>query len=138
VTIYSPIQMACDLPEHYEKYPDAFEFIKEVGVDWETTKVLDGAIGEFVTIARKEKGTGNWFIGSVTNENSRDITLKLDFLEPGQTYLAKIYKDGKDADYKTNPESYEISSLNVTNKSTIQAHLASGGGLAVSLLKVKS
>ena len=138
VTIYSPVQMACDLPAHYEKYPDAFEFIKEVGVDWETTKVLDGAIGEFVTIARKEKGTGNWFIGSVSNENSRDVSLKLDFLDAGQQYTAKIYKDGVDADYKTNPESYSIETLNVTPESSIHARLAPGGGLAVSIVKVKS
>ena len=137
VTIYSPVQMACDLPEHYEKYPDAFEFIKEVGVDWETTKVLNADIGQYITVARKEKGSGDWFIGAITNEQPRSVSLKLDFLDPGQAYLAKIYRDGKDAHYKTNPESYSIESISVTSESTIEAQLAAGGGMAVTILKVK-
>jgi len=137
VTIYSPVQMACDLPAHYEKYPDAFQFIKDVGVDWETTKVLDGEIGEFVTIARKEKGSGNWFIGSVTNEKPRAVSIKLDFLDPNQTYQAKIYRDGKDAHYRTNPESYAIESISVTSANTIEAQLSPGGGLAVTIFNVK-
>lgn len=135
VTIYSPMQMACDLPENYEKYPDAFEFIKEVGVDWETTKVLDAEIGQKITVARKEKGTGNWFIGAITNENPRDISVQLDFLDEGVTYLAKIYKDGSNADYKTNPEAYQILKREVKKGDEIKAHLASSGGMAVSLFK---
>ncbi|HEY3386413.1 MAG TPA: glycoside hydrolase family 97 protein [Saprospiraceae bacterium] len=138
VTIYSPVQMACDLPAHYEKYPDAFSFIKEVGVDWETTKVLDGEIGEFVTIARKEKGSGDWFVGAITNEQPRSLDMKLDFLDVGQSYTAKIYRDGDDADYKTNPESYVIETVNVTSHSTIKAKLAPGGGVAISIFKARS
>lgn len=137
VIIYSPVQMACDLPEHYEKYPDAFEFIKEVGVDWETTKVLHAEIGQYITIARKEKGSGDWFIGAITNEQPRNVEVKLDFLDPHQAYLAKIYRDGKDAHYKTNPESYSIESINVTSESTIEAQLAASGGMAVTIFKVK-
>lgn len=138
VTIYSPVQMACDLPEHYEKYPDAFEFIKEVGVDWETTKVLGGEIGAYVTIARKERDTGNWFIGSITNEEERNVTIKFDFLDPGQPYLAKVYRDGDDAHYKTNPESYTIESLSVTAHDSLTIKLAAGGGMAMTIYKVKS
>lgn len=138
VTIYSPVQMACDLPEHYEKYPDAFNFIKEVGVDWETTKVLDGEIGEFIITARKERGSGDWFVGSITNEKARDVSIKLDFLDPNEQYLAKVYKDGATADYKTNPESYAIESISVTSASIITARLAPGGGLAITIFKVKS
>ena len=138
VTIYSPVQMACDLPEHYEKYPDAFNFIKEVGVDWETTKILNGEIGEFITTARKEKGSGDWFVGAITNEKSRDISFKLDFLDPNEQYLAKMYKDGPTADYKTNPESYVIESVSVTSASIVEAKLAPGGGLAMTIFKVKS
>jgi alpha-glucosidase len=137
VTIYSPVQMACDLPQHYEKYPDAFNFIKEVGVDWETTKVLDGEIGEFITTARKERGSDDWFVGSITNEKARDVSIKLDFLDPDEQYLAKVYKDGPTADYKTNPESYVIESISVTSTSIINARMAPGGGLAISLFKVK-
>ena len=138
VTIYSPVQMACDLPEHYEKYPDAFNFIKEVGVDWETTKIVDGEIGEFITTARKERGSGNWFIGSITNEKPRDVSIKLDFLDPNEQYDAKIYRDGDTADYKTNPESYKIETVSVSSTGTIKARLAPGGGLAVSIFKTKN
>lgn len=137
VIIYSPVQMACDLPAHYEKYPDAFEFIKEVGVDWETTKVLNADIGQYITVARKEKGSGDWFVGAITNEQPRKVSVKLDFLDTNQAYLAKIYRDGKDAHYKTNPESYSIESISVTSESTIEAQLAASGGMAVTIFKVK-
>ena len=138
VTMYSPMQMACDLPEHYEKYPDAFEFIKEVGVDWETTKILEAKIGEYITTAREERNTGNWFIGSITNENSREVTIHFDFLEKGQGYNLKIYKDGADADYQSNPESYSIETRTINSSDSITVHLARGGGVAMSLLKVRS
>jgi alpha-glucosidase len=127
--------MACDLPENYEKYPDAFQFIKEVGVDWETTKVLDAEIGQKITVARKEKGTGNWFVGAITNEKPRDVSITLDFLEPNTTYMAKIYKDGEHADYKENPEDYVIEKREVKMGDVINAHLASSGGMAISLFK---
>ncbi len=138
VTIYSPMQMACDLPEHYERYPDAFAFIKEVGVDWETTRVLDGAIGEHLTVARKERGTDNWFLGSITNETPREVTLDFDFLDPGQLYYAKIYRDGEQAHYETNPEDYTVETRYFQRGDSLTCQLAAGGGLAISLLAVEA
>ena len=135
VTMYSPMQMACDLPENYAKYPDAFEFIKQVGVDWETTKVINAAIGEHLTIARKEKGTGNWFVGGITNEESRTMDIEFDFLEAGRTYTATIYKDATDAHYKTNPESYVIEKVEVVKGDKLTVELAEGGGFAISLIR---
>ena len=134
VTMYSPMQMACDLPENYAKYPDAFEFIKQVGVDWETTKVINAAIGEHLTIARKEKGTGNWFVGGITNEESRTMDIEFDFLEAGEVYAATIYKDGKEANYKTNPEDFVIETLDIKKGDKITVNLAAGGGFAISLM----
>lgn len=132
VVLYSPLQMAADLPENYEGHP-AFQFIRDVGVNWDETKVLDGEIGEFVTIARKERDTGNWFVGSVTDENEREVTISLSFLDVDKTYRAVIYKDGKDADYKKNPTSYEIENKEVTSNDELKIHLAPGGGFALSL-----
>lgn len=134
VVIYSPIQMACDLPENYEGHP-ALQFIREVGVDWEQTRVLNGEVGDFVTIAREEKGTGNWFLGSITDENARQIEIAFDFLEEGQTYQARIYKDGPEADYKTNPKAIDIQSIEINKQTVLKFNLARGGGLAISLLK---
>jgi hypothetical protein len=133
VVIYSPIQMAADLPENYEGHP-AFQFIRDVGVNWDETKVLDGEIGEFVTIARKERETGNWFVGSVTDENAREITIPLSFLDEGKTYRATIYKDGADAHWDKNPTSYEIENKEVTMTDELQIKLAPGGGVAISLM----
>jgi alpha-glucosidase len=135
VTMYSPMQMACDLPENYAKYPDAFEFIKQVGVDWETTKVLNAAIGEHLTIARKEKGTGNWFVGGITNEANRIIELDFDFLEADEQYTATIYRDSEEAHYKTNPESYVIETVDIEKGQQMSVTLAAGGGFAISLIK---
>ncbi len=132
VVIYSPIQMACDLPENYENKP-AFQFIKDVGVDWEQTKVLNGEIGDFVTITRQEKETGNWFVGSITDEEKREITISFDFLEAGKEYEAAIYKDGKDAHWNDNPLSFEIENIIITNNTKQTFSLAKGGGLAISL-----
>ncbi|MBQ4821375.1 glycoside hydrolase family 97 protein [Aquimarina sp. MMG016] len=136
VVIYSPIQMACDLLEHYNEQP-AFQFIKDVGVDWEQTKVLNGEVGDFVTIARQERKTGNWFVGAITDENQRDIKLNFDFLEPEKEYEAKIYKDGSNAHWNDNPTSIDIETkvINSTSKETIM--LAPGGGLAISLIPKK-
>ena len=138
VVIYSPIQMACDLPEHYmingEIHP-AFKFISDVGVDWEASKVLDGEIADHVTIARKEKGSDNWFVGGVTDENSRKQSVAFDFLDEGSTYTATVYQDAADAHFDTNPEAYEIKSMEVTNASNIEIDLAPGGGFAISLMK---
>jgi hypothetical protein len=138
VVIYSPIQMACDLPEHYiinGKIHPAFKFISDVGVDWESSRVLDGEIADHVTIARKEKGSGNWFVGGITDENNRKQTVNFDFLEDGISYTATIYKDRADAHYDTNPEAYEIQAMEVTNASSVEIDLAPGGGFAISLIK---
>ncbi len=134
VVIYSPIQMAADLPKNYEGNP-ALQFIKDVGVNWQKTKILNGEIGEFVTIARQERKTGNWFLGSITNKNKRDLNVKLNFLDSGVKYKATIYEDGKNADYKNNPTSINIRAIIVDNSSNLKLHLASGGGTAISFIK---
>jgi len=136
VVIYSPIQMACDLPENYAGQP-AFQFIKDVGVDWEQTVVLNGEVGDFVTIAREERGTGNWFVGSVTDENKRDIEINFNFLPAGVNYRAKIYRDGPRAHYRDNPRDIVIEELTFTNETVKIVTLAPGGGLAISLMPVK-
>lgn len=134
VVIYSPVQMASDLPEHYEHHLDAFQFIKDVAADWETTRVLGGEIGEHVSVARQARNSKNWFIGSITNDEARQVDMKLDFLAANTTYVATIYKDGKDADYAKNPGSYEIVKQEVSAGDTISVRLAPGGGAAISLL----
>jgi hypothetical protein len=135
VVIYSPIQMACDLPQNYEGNP-ALQFIRDVGVDWEQSKVLNGEIGDFVTIARQEKNTGNWFVGSITDEEKRNITIDFDFLDPSKEYEATIYKDAADAHWKSNPTGYEIENTIITKETEKSFLLAEGGGLAISL-KIK-
>lgn len=134
VVIYSPIQMACDLPENYENQP-AFQFIRDVGVDWDKTVVLNGEVGDFVTIARKERETGNWFVGGITDENARDIDIDFEFLDEGVDYEAIIYKDAADANYKENPTAISIENIDVKKGSTLSVHLAEGGGFAISLMK---
>lgn len=136
VTMYSPLQMAADLPENYEKHLDAFQFIKDVPLDWQTSKYLEAEPGDYLTIARKDKHSESWFVGAITDENPRKTELKLDFLSPNTTYKATIYKDGKDAHWKTNPKSYEITTQNVTSKSKLQLVLASSGGVAMSIVPV--
>ena len=133
VVIYSPLQMAADLIDNYKNHP-AFQFIEEVPVNWEQTKVLNGEVGDFVTIARQERGSDNWFVGSITDENPRDITLTLDFLSPDLTYKATLYKDAPDAHWDTNPTAYEIEELEINANSTLSVHLAAGGGMALSLI----
>jgi alpha-glucosidase len=132
VIIYSPMQMACDLPENYEGHP-AFKFIKDVATDWETTKVLEAKIGEYVTIARKQRNSENWFLGTITNENSRKTTIKFDFLSPGKTYSATVYKDDVKTDYLKNPTAYKIEKLKITSESTLDLALATSGGAAISI-----
>lgn len=132
VTIYSPLQMAADLPENYEKYPDAFQFIKDVEVDWDDTKILEAEPGNYITIARKTKGKETWFLGAITDENSRKTELKLDFLTPGKKYKAIIYEDAKDAHWENNPKAYKIRTIQVTAKTKIKLNLAAGGGTAIS------
>lgn len=135
VTLYSPLQMAADLPENYEKYPDAFQFIKDVAVDWQDTKVLEAEPGDYITIARKAKGSENWFMGAITDENARTTSVDLNFLTPGKKYKAIIYKDGKTAHWQKNPISYEISTQEVTSKTKLKLVLAPSGGCAVSFVQ---
>lgn len=133
VVIYSPVQMAADLPQNYEGHP-AFQFIRDVGIDWEQSKVLDGEIGEFITIARQERGTGNWFLGSITNEEGREVLIETSFLEPGITYRATLYQDAPDAHWMDNPTAFIIESQDVTAESRLGIKLAPGGGVAISFI----
>ncbi|MDK2843063.1 MAG: glucan 1,4-alpha-glucosidase, partial [Anaerophaga sp.] len=137
VTMYSPLQMAADLPETYNKYLDAFQFIKDVPVEWDDTKVLEAEPGDYITYARKEKGTGNWFVGRTNDEEPRVSNISFDFLEPGKRYVATIYSDKKDAHYKKNPKAYDIRKYIVTSKSRLTQKCAPGGGYAISLFEVK-
>jgi len=134
VVIYSPVQMACDLPENYEGQP-ALQFIRDVGVDWEETNVLNGEVGDYVTIARKERETGNWFVGGITDENAREITIDFDFLDYGVDYEAIIYKDAEDSHYKNNPTAINIEEIDISPGSSLTIPLAEGGGFAISLMK---
>ena len=136
VTIYSPLQMVADLPENYDAKPDAFQFIKDVPVDWDDTKILEAEPGDYVTIARKEKGKDNWFIGAITDESERSSTISLDFLTKGKKYTAIVYADAKDADWKTNPEAYTIKKITVDNNSKLELNLAPGGGCAISIMSL--
>ena len=137
VVMYSPLQMACDLPENYERHLDAFQFIKDVAVDWDDTKILSAEPGDYIHTARKAKGSENWFVGGVTDENARDFTVDFSFLEKGKKYEATIYEDGKNADYVKNPQAYHIYKKVVTNGSKIKVHLARSGGYAISLKPIK-
>jgi hypothetical protein len=137
VTMYSPLQMAADLIENYEKHMDAFQFIKDVAADWENSKILEAEPGDYITIARKAKGKDRWFVGAITDENPRSTTVSLDFLPTDRKYKATIYEDGKDADWQKNPQSYSIRTVDVTYKSKLKLTLAPGGGTAISILPVK-
>ena len=136
VTMYSPLQMAADLPENYERFADAFQFIKDVPVDWDDTRILEAEPGDYITIARKKKGEDEWFIGGITDENKRVSNIRLNFLDPGKNYIATIYADGEDADWKTNPTSYQIKDREVTAADTLSVVMAKGGGQAVSFIPV--
>ena len=133
VVIYSPIQMAADLPENYEDQP-AFQFIRDVGVDWEQSMTLNGEVGDYVSIAREEKNTGNWFVGGITDEEARTMTIDFDFLEEGKTYEASFYKDAKDAHYKNNPTAIDIEKTEITKGMSKTFQLKEGGGFAISLM----
>jgi glucan 1,4-alpha-glucosidase len=137
VTMYSPLQMAADLIEHYNQFPDAFQFIKDVALDWENSIYLEAEPGDYITVARKAKGTNNWFIGNVNGESPRTSNIKLDFLDKGKKYTATIYADGKGAHYKTNPQSYVIRKMTVTNTTKLSQLSASGGGYAISIIENK-
>lgn len=136
VTLYSPLQMAADVPENYMRYADAFRFIKDVAVDWDESCYLAAEPGEYIIAARREKGGQRWFVGGVTNEDARTMTVDFSFLTKGQKYMATIYADAKDADYETNPEKYVISRRVVTAKDKEKIFMARGGGFAISLMPV--
>ena len=135
VVIYSPVQMAADLVEHYEEKPEALQFIRDVGVDWQQSKVLNGEVGDYVTIARQERETKNWFVGGITDENEREMTIKFDFLDSDKNYNATIYKDAEDAHWDLNPEAYEKESVVLTNESELTFVLKPGGGFAMSIIQ---
>lgn len=134
ITMYSPLQMAADLPENYLKHMDAFQFIKDVAVDWSATTILDAEPGDFITIARRAKNSKNWFVGSITDENERMSTIRLDFLEKGKKYEATIYKDAPNADYAINPEAYLIEKKQVDANTVLSINMAKGGGYAISIM----
>ena len=136
VTLYSPLQMAADVPENYMRYADAFRFIKDVAVDWDESRYLAAEPGEYIIAARREKGGQRWFVGGVTNEDARTMTVDFSFLTKGQKYMATIYADAKDADYETNPEKYVITRRVVTAKDKEKIFMARGGGFAISLMPV--
>ncbi|SNC76725.1 Glycosyl-hydrolase 97 C-terminal, oligomerisation [Hymenobacter gelipurpurascens] len=135
VTMYSPLQMAADLPETYNKHLDAFQFIKDVAVDWDDSKVLEAEPGDYITIARKAKGKSNWFVGSTCDEQGRTSKINFSFLDPGKKYTATIYADGKNAHYEKNPQAYAIRKMTVTNKTKLSQLCAPGGGYAISIME---
>ena len=134
VVMYSPLQMAADLPEHYLKFFDAFQFIKDVAIDWDASVYLEAEPGEYVTIARKEKNGERWFIGNSNGELERTSEIDLSFLDGSKTYVATIYRDAKYADYQTNPQSYKIESKQVTNQTSLQIKTVVAGGYAISIV----
>lgn len=136
VTMYSPLQMAADVPEHYNRFSDAFQFIKDVALDWDESKYLEAEPGEYITIARKEKGSDKWFVGNVCGEKGFTSKIAFDFLETGKQYIATIYADAKDAHYKTNPQAYTIRKVVVTSKSKLVQQSAPAGGYAISIVPV--
>ncbi len=135
VTMYSPLQMAADIIENYERFPDAFQFIKDVAVDWDDSKYLEAEPGEYITVARKAKGSNKWFVGSVAGNTSRTSEMQFNFLDAGKTYIATIYADKNDAHYKTNPQAYTIRKVLVDKNSTLSQFCAPGGGYAISIIE---
>jgi glucan 1,4-alpha-glucosidase len=136
VTMYSPLQMAADLPENYNRFPDAFQFIEDVAVDWDDTRVLEAEPGDYITIARKAKGTNNWFIGNTSDENGHQSKINLSFLDAGKKYKATLYADAKDAHYEKNPQAYTITKMEVTSKTELTLNAAPGGGFAISIFEI--
>lgn len=137
VTMYSPLQMAADLIENYDRFPDAFQFIKDVAVDWDNTWILEAEPGDYITIARKSKGKNEWFVGGITDENPRESIIDFSFLPKGKKYIATIYADGKDADWRTNPQSYLISSKTISQKTKLKQRLAPSGGVAIRIREIE-
>jgi hypothetical protein len=137
VVIYSPLQMAADLPENYNGHP-AYQFIRDVGVDWDTSVVINGEIADFVTIARKERNTDKWFLGSITDENERSFDILLNFLDTGKEYEATVYSDADDSHWDKNPTAYLIENKIVVSTDTLILKLAAGGGTAISFIPCKN
>jgi hypothetical protein len=135
VTMYSPLQMAADLPENYERFPDAFQFIKDVAVDWSDSKYLEAEPGSYITVARKAKGTNNWFIGNVNGVDPRSSTISLDFLDKVAKYEATIYADARDAHYRTTPPAYTVRKVTVNSNTKPDMFSAPGGGYAISIIR---
>ena len=133
VTMPSPLQMACDLPANYRRFMDAFQFIKDVAVDWSDSRYLEAEPGDYITVARRAKGKDTWFVGAITDENARTAQIDFSFLPAGTKYIATIYEDGSDAHWKDNPQSYRIRRVVVTSKSRLKQQLAAGGGAAISI-----
>jgi len=133
LTMSSPLQMAADLPENYERFKDAFQFIKDVAVDWDNSWYLEAEPGDYITVARKAKGKDEWFLGAITDENPRTATVSFSFLPEGKKYNVTIYEDGKDASWDKNPQSYQIRNIIVTNKTVLKQRLASSGGAAMTI-----
>jgi len=133
VVLYSPIQMVADLPENYERYPGPFQFIKDVPVDWHDTLVIDGEVGDFVTVARKDRASEDWYVGGVTDEAARTLLVSLDFLTPGKRYRARVYRDGDDASWQTNPHSIIIETRLAKYGDRFEIPVAQGGGFAIRL-----
>lgn len=136
LTMYSPLQMAADLPENYEKYDDAFQFIRDVATDWDDSRYLEAEPARYITVARKAKGTDRWFIGGKCNEDGHQSDLRLDFLDKGKKYVCTVYADAKDADYEKNPKAYTITRRTVKQGDRLRLKMAPGGGFAVSLFPV--
>ena len=137
LTMYSPLQMAADLPENYEKYDDAFQFICDVACDWDDSRYLEAEPAQHITVARKAKGTDNWFIGGKCDQNGHKSTIKLDFLDKDRKYACTVYEDAPGADYEKNPAAYVITKKTVKRRDTLKLTMARGGGFAVSLLTEK-
>ncbi|MCB0450947.1 MAG: glycoside hydrolase family 97 catalytic domain-containing protein, partial [Confluentibacter sp.] len=135
VTMYSPLQMAADIPENYNRFLDAFQFIKDVGIDWDKSVYLEAEPGRYVTIARNKKGTNNWFVGNVNGKVNRVSNIKLDFLDKDKIYIATVYADASDADYKSNPQAYTIKKFKITSKSKLSQKSVTGGGYAISIIE---
>ena len=131
VVLYSPVQMAADLPENYGRYPDAFQFIRDVPTDWEESIALAGQVGEFVVYARKARGSDDWYVGGIAGIDAREVSVPLSFLDPAQTYTATIYRDGDDAHWETSPYDYVIEEQDLDSEQTLELRLAAGGGAAI-------
>jgi alpha-glucosidase len=131
VTIYSPVQMAADLPENYEARPDALQFIVDVPVDWEESVAVAGEVGDYVVFARQERGGPDWYLGAITDENRRELEIPLDFLEAGRRYTAQIYRDGYHAHWRTNPYALEIETRAAAQGDVLKLRLSAGGGAAI-------